>query len=176
MLAQSVVASYLRPVTSSPIRLARTRDGVLTYDVAVPPPALPAVRPRDLLAAWDMAREAAAAELWGPPRLLRFAPPEGETTTIAIADRDAAAWAEAIDARIGLGILPGLALCLRLLALVEVLARDPALAGLYRLGPEGAEFHPALIAAAAAIPLDTGARFDAAALRRLVSRAIPAEA
>ncbi|WP_367615868.1 hypothetical protein [Plastoroseomonas hellenica] len=162
--------------SASPIRIARTPDGVLTYAVAVPPPALPAVRPRDLLAAWDMAREAAAAELWGPPRLLRFEGRDGEATTLAIADRDAAAWAEAIDARAGLATLPGLALCLRLLALVELLARAPALAGLYRIGPEGAEFHPALIAAAAAIPLDAGARFDAERLQGLISRSIPAEA
>ncbi|HEY4252848.1 MAG TPA: hypothetical protein VGM87_16675 [Roseomonas sp.] len=161
---------------TSPIRIARTPEGVLTYAVPLPPPALPAVRPRDLLAAWDMAREAAAAELWGPPRLLRFETPEGEATTLAIADRDAAAWAEAIDLRAGLTTLSGLALCLRLLALVDVLARAPSLAGLYRLGPEGAEFHPTLIAAAAAIPLDAGARFDAEHLRRLISRSIPAEA
>lgn len=158
------------------IRIARAPDGVLTYAIALPPEALPAVRPRDLLDAWEVAREAAAAETFGQPRLLRFTHPDGEATTLALADRDAAAWAEAIDARAGLATVGGLALCLRLLALVDILPRAPFLRPLWTLTREGAEFHPALIEAAAAMALDRGARFDVEGLRALLSRAIPAEA
>ncbi|TCZ66842.1 hypothetical protein [Roseicella aquatilis] len=158
---------------SGPIRVARTPSGALTYAVPVPPEHLPAVPPEDLLAAWSLARRAAALHLWGPPRLLRFARPGGEATEIAIADADAGCWAEAIDNGIGLGTLAGLALCLRLLALVEVLARVPALAPLFDVTPDGIDLHPALLDAAARLPLDAGARFDEAAIRRLLSSRLP---
>ncbi|TDH64137.1 hypothetical protein E2C06_01960 [Dankookia rubra] len=156
-----------------PIRIARTHAGALTYAVPLPPERLPAVAPADLLAAWSLARRAAALELWGPPRLLRFDRPDGEATEIAIADADAGCWAEAIDEGYGLQTLPGLALCLRLLALVEILARVPALAPLFDVTPDGIELHPALLDAAATLPLDAGARFDETAIRRLLSRRLP---
>jgi hypothetical protein len=155
------------------IRVARAPDGALAYAVPVPVERLPAVPPGDLLAAWSLARQGAARRRWGPPRLLVFPRPEGEATEIAIADRDAGAWAEAIDAAVGLETLRGLALCLRLLALVEVLTRAAWLGPLYDVTPEGIDLHPALLSAAASMPLDAGARFDEAGLRRLLSRPLP---
>lgn len=157
---------------TAPIRVAEGPDGALAYAIAVPPEALPAVRPRDLLRAWEIARAAAAAGSWGPPRLLRFARPDGGATDLALADADAACWAEAIDALAGLATLPGMALCLRLLALVEVLGRAKWMAGMFAIGPDGAEFHPALLCAAAEQPLDAAARFDEAALRLVLSRTL----
>ena len=156
-----------------PIRVARTPAGALAYAVPVPPERLPAVQPAALLSAWTLARHAAARHLWGAPRLLHFARPDGESTEIAITDADAGCWAEAIDSAVGLGTLPGLALCLRLLALVEVLGRVPALAPLFDVTPDGIELHPALLDAAASMPLDPGARFDEAGLRRLLSDRLP---
>jgi hypothetical protein len=93
---------------------------------------------------------------------------------IAIADRDAAAWAEAIDSAVGLETVSGLSLCLRLLALVEILGRAPWLAALFAVTRQGIDLHPSLLAAAAAMPLDAGARFDETGLRRLLSRPLPA--
>lgn len=156
-----------------PIHVARTPAGALTYAIPLPPEGLPPVPPADLLSAWSLARRAAAMDLWGPPRLLRFARPGGEATEIAIADADAGCWVEAIDTAVGLGTLPGLALCLRLLALVEILARVPALAPLFDVTPEGIDLHPALLDAAATMPLDAGARFDEEAIRRLLSARLP---
>ena len=156
-----------------PIHVARTSAGALTYAVPIPPERLPAVQAGDLLSAWSLARRAAEAQQWGPPRLLRFARPGSDPTEIAIADADAGAWAEAIDTAIGLGTLPGLALCLRLLALVEVLARVPALQPLFDVSAEGIELHPALLHAAATLPLDAGARFDEGRLRGLLSNRLP---
>ena len=157
-----------------PIRVAQAPDGALAYAVPVPVEHLPAVPPGELLAAWSLARQGAARRLWGPPRGLLFPRPEGgEAMEIAIADRDAGAWAEAIDSAVGLETLPGLALCLRLLALVEVLTRAAWLAPLYDVSVEGIDLHPALLSAAAAMPLDAGARFDEAGLRRLLSRPLP---
>lgn len=158
------------------IRVAEDAAGALAYAIPCPPEALPAVRPQALLAAWRAARAAAAAGRWGPPRTLVFARDATEPAVLAIADRDARAWAEAVDRDADLGTLQGLALCLRLLALVEVLSRAAWLAGLFALGEDGIELHPALLGAAAAMPLDAAARFDAEALRRLLSRGLAAPA
>jgi hypothetical protein len=160
---------------AAPIATHRTAGGVVTHAVPLPPERLPAVQPGQLLAAWAEARRAAALHRWGPPRELLFAPrhPGGEATRIAIADADAGCWAEAIDAAVGLETLPGLALCMRLLALVEVLTRARWLAGLFDVTPEGIDLHPALLSAAASMPLDAAARFDESGLRRLLSRPLP---
>jgi hypothetical protein len=158
------------------IRVAKDAAGALAYAIPCPPETLPAVRPEALLAAWQAARAGAAAGRWGPPRTLMFRRPGAEPTVLSIADRDARCWAEAVDRGADLGTLPGLALCLRLLALVEVMGRAAWLAGMFDVTAQGVEFHPALLRAAAGMPLDSGARFDAEALRRLLSRGIAARA
>lgn len=160
----------------SAIRVAEDASGALAYAIPCPPESLPAVRPDALLGAWDAARAAAAAGRWGPPRTLVFLRPDAEPSVLAIADRDARCWAEAVDRSADLATLPGLALCLRLLALVEVMGRAAWLAGLFDVTPRGVDLHPALLRAAATMPLDTAARFDAEALRRLLSRGIAARA
>ncbi len=154
------------------ILVAAGASGALTYAVPLPPERLPPVRPGALLAAWDLARAAADQGAWGPPRRLVFHRAADEPTVIEIADPDASCWAEALDQGASLSTLTGLALCLRLLALVEVMGRAGFLAGLFDIGPGGVELHPALLRAAATMPLDAGARFDAEALRRLLSRQI----
>ena len=96
---------------SATIRVAEGPDGALAYAIAIPPEDLPPVLPRDLLRAWDAARAAAGAGAWGPPRLLRFTRPDGEATDLALADADAACWAEAVDAVAGLTTLAGTVPC-----------------------------------------------------------------
>lgn len=160
----------------SEIMVAQGADGALRYAIPCPPEALPPVAPSALLAAWDAARAGAASGHWGVPRRLLFRDSEGAPLQIAIADRDACCWAEAVDRTADLATLPGLALCLRLLALVEVLGRSRSLAGLFAVTADGVELHPALLRAAARLPLDAAARFDDAALRRELSRALPARA
>ena len=158
------------------IRVAQTETGAIAYLVPVPPEGLPAVAPGDLLRAWNVARHGAVLSQWGAPRFLRFAQRgEREPTEIAIADPDAGAWTEAIDRVFGLHTLTGLSLCLRLLALIEVLARAARLEPFFDVTPEGVDLHPSLLAAAAALPLDAAARFDEAALmERLRFRTPPA--
>lgn len=158
------------------IRVGEDAGGGLAYAVPCPPERLPAVRPDALLAAWDAAREGASAGRWGPRRTLVFRRDGTEPTVLAIADPDARAWAEAVDRGADLATLPGLALCLRLLALVEVMARANFLIGLFDVTADGVELHPALLRAASSMPLDATARFDAEALRRLLSRGIAARA
>ncbi len=181
---------------SAAIRVARAPDGALRYTLSLAPAALPPVTPKALQAAWDTARDSIrAAERrrlpgpyhngpdpiwpdvnqprWGTPRLLQFLPVEGEPTEIAIADRDASAWAEAIDSAFGLDSLLGMTLCLRMLALVEALTRLPWLAPLVSLGSGSLRLHPSLLEAAAALPLDAGARFDDDGLKRHLARPLP---
>ena len=55
-------------------------------------------------------------------------------------------------------------LCLRLLALVEILTRAVRLEPFFDVTPDGVDLHPSLLAAAAALPLDPAARFDEAVL------------
>ncbi len=163
-------------MSPSPIHVAGTADGSLTYAIPVPPEAMPPVTPSALLSAWDAARARAAAGNWGPPRELLFRREDGGATRIAITDRDARSWAEAVDHGADLSTLGGLSVCLRLLALVEVMGRAAWLAGLFSVTAEGVDLHPSLLRAAASMPLDSGARFDAEALRGLLSRALPARA
>jgi hypothetical protein len=151
---------------ASSIQCGAGPDGVATYLVDLPPERLPPVRHAALARAWDAAHHAAAAAHWGAPRNIMFRRDDGEVTLLAIADEDARCWADAVDRLAGLETLHGLALCLRLLALIDLLGRAPSLAGLYALDGGAAELHPSLLRAAAAQALDSAARFDEAALRR----------
>lgn len=129
---------------------------------------MPAVSPVALSLAWDAARDAAAAEHWGPHRTLLFQ----DGPAMALADADAACWAEAVDRMAGLETLSGLSLCLRLLALVDLLARARWMRGLYAISAEGIELHPALLTAAATEGLDAAGRFDETGMKRLLSHRI----
>jgi hypothetical protein len=152
------------------IRVGAGPDGSLTYLVDVPPEALPAVGRRDLERAWYAAREAALAERWGAVRGFRFNRPDGSHTDLALADRDARCWAGAIDHAVDIGTSYGLSLCLRLLALVDLLARANWIRPLIRLARDGAEFHPALLCTAATLPLTPDARFDETGFRVRLSQ------
>jgi hypothetical protein len=150
---------------SPAIRVGETPDGMLTYLIDLPPEALPPVRGRDLANAWDAAREAASAAAWGVARLFRFRRADGSFTDLALADRDACCWAGAVDFTVGMQTSYGLSICLRLLALVDLLARARWAVGLLTLGAGGVELHPALLRAAATIPLTAEARFDESGFR-----------
>ncbi len=157
------------------IRVAR-RAAQVTYLVSAPPEALPQVLPRDLDQAWHQARAAALAETDGPALLLRFACGEDPPTDLALTDTDARCWAEAVDAMRGLDTAAGLSLCLRLLALIDLLARE-RWAGLHvRLHRDGAEIDQDLLREAAMQPLNRDARFDGRSLHAALSRKLPSPA
>lgn len=167
-LAQLGVQVHLQglmPHAPSSVRVAQARDGTVTYLVDATPDALPPVRSRDLEAAWDAAREAAAGSEWGYPRLFRFRQPDGSTTDLALSDRDARCWAGAVDQTTGMQTPYGLSLCLRLLALVDLLARAPWTPMLCRIGRAGAALDPLLVHTAATAPLTNQAAFDETAFR-----------
>ncbi len=154
-------------------RAARARDTWPTYLVDSGPEDLPAVRKHDLDRAWHAAREAALAEAWGTIRGFRFRRADGRETDLVLADRDACCWVNAVDRLAGLGSGYGMSLCLRLLALVDLLARAPWAAGLCRLARDGAEFDSRLLRLAATAPLSAEARFDEAAFRAALAAAPP---
>ncbi len=145
-------------------------DGSLTYLVAVPPEELPPVQRRDLERAWYAAREAALSQRWGVARFFRFQHPDGSVGDLALADPDARCWAGAVEGTIGLRNSYGLSVCLRLLALVDLLARARWADPLCQLQSDGAELHPSLLRAAASMPLGPDARFDETGFRSRLSR------
>jgi len=154
------------------IRVGPGPNGSLTYLVDVPPEALPPVTSRDLERAWYAAREAALAQSWGLVRGFRFHRPDGTHTDLGLADRDARCWVGAVDMTVGIQTSHGLSICLRLLALVDLLSRASWVRPLCHLEKDGAELHPALLRAAATHPLTADARFDETGFRNRLSRFI----
>ncbi len=155
------------------VRAGTGRDDWPTYLVDAGPEELPAVRGRDLDRAWHAARQAALAEAWDTIRGFRFRRADGRITDLVLADPDACCWVGAVDRLAGLGSRQGLSLCLRLLALVDLLARAPWTASLCRLARDGAELDPRLLRLAAVAPLSAEARFDEAAFRAALAAAPP---
>jgi hypothetical protein len=152
------------------IRVGGGPGGLMTYLIDLPPEALPSVCKRDLERAWYAAREAALAEHQGAVRGFRFNRPDGSHTDLALADRDARCWVGAVDRTVGIANASGLSLCLRLLALIDLLAHAPWARSLFHLARDGAEFHPALLRTAASQPLTREARFDEAGFKARLSR------
>lgn len=152
------------------IRVGGGPGGAVTYLVDLPPEALPTVYKRDLELAWYAARDAAIADHRGAVRAFRFNRPDGSHTDLALADRDASCWVSAVDRTVGLATTRGMSLCLRLLALIDLLAHAAWARPLFHLARDGAEFHPALLRAAASQPLTQDARFDEAGFRLRLSR------
>jgi len=153
------------PSSSRAVQVQSRPDGAVLYNVALPPEALPPVRPRDLAAAWDAARSAALDERWGAARLFRFRRPDGTSLDLALGDPDACCWAGAVDLTVGMGDCYGLSLCLRLLALVDLLARAPWAGRLVALRRDGAAIDPALMQEASRQRLTREGRLDESALR-----------
>lgn len=160
----------MRTLPRSAVQVRATPDGVLTYLVDLPPEELPPVRGRDLEAAWAAATELARAARPGRARVFRFRGRGGESVDLALTDPDARCWARAVDQTVGMGHSYGLSLCLRLLALVELLGRAAWAAAwtdsraAIRAGP-----HPALLSAAGAVPLTPDLRLDEHGIRARLS-------
>lgn len=147
-----------------------------TYLVETGPEDLPAVRTRDLDRAWHAAREAARAEAWGSIRGFRFRHADARETDLLLADRDACCWVGAVDRIAALRSAYGLSLCLRLLALIDLLARAPWTEPLCRLARDGAELDPRLLRLAAVAPLSAEARFDEPSFRAAFAPTLPGPA
>jgi hypothetical protein len=118
------------------------------------PPALPAVTARDIEQAWEATRPPIAA----PPRAFRFA---GDTPLeLQLTDADARAWVAAVERAVGLRSLHGVSVCLRLLALIALLAQSLWARRWFTLAREGVTIHPDLLRAASVAPLNASGGFD----------------
>lgn len=160
----------------NPVQVTTAPDGVRAYISAVPPEALPSVRPRDLAEAWDAARQRAMQRDWGEARFFRFPRRDGTTTELALADPDACCWAAAIEQTTGLANLAGLSLCLRLLALVHLIGEATWTRAWVSFRRDGARLDPRLVDAAARLPLTAQGLLDQAQLRRQLGAALPGAA
>lgn len=138
-------------------------------DSPVTPDALPAVHPGDLMRAWSAATVAAEMGLeadWTDAAGVTFRGPGGEMTVL-FEDVDARVWVAGINRAVGLDTTHGIALCFRLLALIDLMASAPWTRPLFELGgPDGAEIHPALFRVASSMPLGRDARFDSREFER----------
>lgn len=155
------------------VRAVSLADGTLGHFVPVLPAQLPPVSTRDLDRAWDRARGAALAAAGrpfaAPARLFRFHGSGAAHVDLVLSDRDARCWAAALAATTGLDTLTGISLCLRLLALVDLIARSPWAAAQVDLRRDGAVIDPVLLRLAASMKLDAHGRFDESALCAHVS-------
>jgi hypothetical protein len=155
----------------TPVRTTVGPDGAVLHLIAAPPATLPAVTKRDLEQAWEAAQSGQAG-LNAPPRGFRFARPAGAPIELMLNDRDAAAWAVAVDGIANLSTPHGVSLCLRLLGLVELMSRAGWARAWFSLSRAGAEIAPALLQAAALSPLNEAGGFDEPALRALLPEQI----
>ncbi len=155
------------------IRTEAGPQGEILHLVPFLPAALPPVTKRDLEQAWEAARAAALT----PPahsaktHAFRFLQAPAPPLDLVITDTDAASWAAAIDRIAGLSTAHGISICLRLLALFQLMATEVWVRHWFKLDRAGLEFHPALLQAAALSPLTPTGAFAETTLQAL----LPAE-
>ena len=166
--APSGACSGMAEERASCVEVMEYGDDRLLYRVTLPPEGMPPVPVRALEAALDAARAATLDESDRRHRSFRFLGADGAVADFDIADRDARIWAAAVDRRAGLQTLDGLSLCLRLLALVDLLATAPW-ATRYLATDRGLRIGRHLLRAAARADLTEEARFDEASFCRNLS-------
>jgi hypothetical protein len=158
------------------IRTEHGPHGEILHLVPYLPAALPPVTKRDLEQAWEAARAAALAaprtNSTGPnTHGFRFRQAAAPPLDLVLTDTDAANWADAIDAISSLSTAHGISICLRLMALYELMAPRPWAREWFTLSRGGLEFHPALLQAAALSPLTPTGGFAETSLQALLPAA-----
>lgn len=151
-----------RPRRVNRVSKATAPDGTLTYLMHHGPADLLPVRGRDIGAALDRARVTGQPSARVDARAFRFQKSEEDWTSITLDDADARRWAAAVDHVIGLQTSYGVSVCLRLLALVELLLRVPWARRFVAPGPHGLDVAPVLLKLAAEAQLADDGRFDEA--------------
>lgn len=152
---------------SGAVSVAHAPDGSIRYLVRVAPDGLPPVLKRDMEAAWDAVQGMRPGR--DAARGFRFVQPDGSEVDLLLADRDARGWAAAVDRLAGLHTSYGVSLCLRLLALIDLLARRRDAARLLDRQARDLRPHPSLLRAAASAPLDGSFRFEETRFMRRLS-------
>jgi len=162
-------------MSGSTIRTEYGPHGEILHLVPYPPTALPAVTKRDLEQAWEAARAAALLHPAEKPKthFFRFLPEAAPPLDLTLTDADAASWASAVDAIASLSTAYGISICLRLLALFQLMVTESWARNWFRLDRAGLEFHPALLQAAALSPLTPTGGFAETSLQALLPAEIP---
>ncbi|HQT39263.1 MAG TPA: hypothetical protein PK231_07540 [Acidocella sp.] len=143
--------------------------GEVLHLIPHPPSLLPNVTKRDLEQAWEAARtNALTANAPTAAHGFRFTQPGNAPLDLALTDPDAANWTEAIDRVADLGTAHGISVCLRVLALFQLMANAAWTRPWFSFTHSGLEFHPALLQAAALTPLTPTGGFAETALRALL--------
>ena len=156
------------------IRTETGPHGEILHLIPYLPAALPPVKKRDLEQAWEAARAGALA----PPQstathAFRFLQESAPPLDLLITDTDAAGWAVAIDRIANLSTAYGISICLRLLALFQLMATQVWVRNWFTFSRGGLEFHPALLQAAALTPLTPTGAFAETSLQALLPAEIP---
>jgi hypothetical protein len=146
------------------VRTLHCPDGGVLHVLTRPASALPPVAKRDLEQAWEVAQ---GVRVSAPAaRSFRFGPEPA--VELRVGDRDAASWVAAVEGSIGLATPHGVSVCLRLLALVALMAQARWARGWFALERNGANIRSELWQAAALAPLNDAGGFDETALRALL--------
>ena len=132
--------------------------------------ALPPVGISDLGKAWEVASMAAEDGLVTEdtdPEGVVFKDKYGDAIQLEFDDFDALCWATAINRSYGLTTVKGLSLCLRMLALYQVMAESPWALTFFTFDRKNRlKIDKALMAAAAVTQLTADGRFDADGIQR----------
>jgi len=163
------------PARGPEIRTEQGPQGEILHLVPYLPAALPAVTKRDLEQAWEAARAAALTTRPAAPKIhgFRFLQETAPPLDLVLTDTDAASWADAIDTLTSLSTAHGISLCLRLMALYELMATRHWARQWFRLTRAGLEFHPALLQAAALSPLTPTGGFAETSLQAFLPAQTP---
>jgi hypothetical protein len=146
------------------VSTAQGPAGEVLHLISAPPSCLPTVTRQDLERAWESAGSSRAA----PPRFFRFIGTDGPPVELLLQDRDAAAWAAAVERSAGLSSPYGISICLRLLALVALMAEAGWARPWFVLSRDGAKIRAELWHAAALARLNESGGFDETDLRALL--------
>jgi hypothetical protein len=138
--------------------------GEVVHVLARPASALPPVTKRDLEMAWEAAQKVNTPA----PPVRKFSFGAAPPVDLWVEDKDAAAWAAAVEGCVGLATPHGVSVCLRLLGLVALMAQARWAQAWFALGRGGADIRPELLQAAALAPLNESGGFDETALRALL--------
>ncbi len=147
------------------IRRVTGPDGAALHLVPLAPERLPKVTKRDLERAWLAAHQQAQRPCPSPPRAFHFA----SGATLTVTDADARLWASAIDASADLATAYGVSLCLRLLGLIALIAREAWCAPHLQFRGADCPVDASLLKAASLATLTAHGALDPAAVQNLLS-------
>lgn len=153
-----------------PLDLKRLPDGSTMVCAPFPAQELPPVGLSDISRAWETASKAAEMSIKmgeNDPDGVFFRDEKGASIQVRFDDFDAHCWATAIHRTFNLATIKGLSICFRMLALYQLMAKNPWARPLFSFDRKNRlRIDKGLMAAAAATPLNVDGLFDPDHIRR----------